>query len=382
MQHDETADNITPLIIRDIVVVAYGSKSDVPAGEYSPPGKYGGNEIDENETPDALIERLYKHIEGLVSVASEQHRNENCVEDRSQLDSSAKNNITRLVTNEFCFYTKHPLTIPQFQALQNKIADLAKKQPENLHLMLATFAVMTPDNKVMNVVANIACGQNPSMHFAVKNIPSSHDPVYKVKEQSNPDQLLILENINKKTDPDISNIEPMIINNQKHYFSYNNIFECTSAGGIRFYSCSEICLDHNFGVAKQNLENEILTAIDKAAKAKDFKLIPEFFKLIPKFFSHVVVSNTTDLTPNNCIGEVTQADTNKHSQCKSNKYAKQGIAKAAARQTNENLTFGTPVNIIVTENSKCFERFEISNMAYYMEDYLTKAAYLGSKWSA
>jgi hypothetical protein len=41
----------------------------------------------------------------------------------------------------------------KFQVLQQKIADLARLQPENLRLVLGSFAVINADNKIMNVVA-------------------------------------------------------------------------------------------------------------------------------------------------------------------------------------------------------------------------------------
>lgn len=77
-----------------------------------------------------------------------------------------ENTITRVLTNEFLFYTKHLLTLNEFQILQQRIANLVKIIPENFHLILGSFAILTTDNKVMNVVPHIQSGKNPVIDFA------------------------------------------------------------------------------------------------------------------------------------------------------------------------------------------------------------------------
>ena len=90
--------------------------------------------------------------------------------------------ITRLSSNEFFFYTKEPLTLKEFEELQNKIAAKATTLPPGVHLILSSFAVKTDDDKVMSVTPHITCGKPPGFQFIVKNNTSSVDVRYKIPD--------------------------------------------------------------------------------------------------------------------------------------------------------------------------------------------------------
>lgn len=232
----------------------------------------------------------YDAISRLMKIASQQHRENNCEpDDNNRLKPGNENNITRVVTNEFLFYTQAPLTIAEFQNLQQKIADLAKQQPPNLHMVLGTFAVLTPDGKLMNVAAQVESGPNPKINLTVKNIPTSFDPAYYSSQSSSYHQTVDIRN-----GDNISNLG-IQIDGQHCPFSFNNIFHCVTAGGESFYSCIEICMDHQLGVAKKRLSSKL-----EAEMKQNIMLSTKC--------SHIVISNTTTIIENNLLGNVTHAD--------------------------------------------------------------------------
>lgn len=334
MQHQAQ----TPIVkIQDIVVVATRHKKRNPVGEFCDPTIFGGKKLKDTESADEVIDRLYNHIEELASYAAEKHRAMNCIANSNELKAYNRYNITRLVTNEFYFYTMKPLTLEQFASLQNKLFNLAKNFPDNLRLVLASFAVKTTDNKVMNVVAQIGCGKNPAFNFIVKNHSAKIDPIY-VETQGNTKVPLL--NIKSKND-NIS-LYQLNINDKPHFFSFINIFECQTAGGLRFIECVDICLDHFNGVVKKNIDTLLLKVYPIAKQYNNFDLIPILY-------SHVVVSNISQLRPYNCLGVTTQADP---------KYSfitcKEGIAadppQSFKTATGKESTFGTPQEIFVTHS--------------------------------
>ena len=93
--------------------------------------------------------------------------------------------MTRLSTNEFFFYTKEPLTLKEFEELQNEIAAKAETLSPGVQLILGSFAVKTDDDKVMNVTPHITCGSPPYFQFIVKNYTSPIDVRYKIADVVN-----------------------------------------------------------------------------------------------------------------------------------------------------------------------------------------------------
>ncbi len=326
----QSAGTQTPVMIRDIVVTAHSPvvaayRSVPPTGEFGDSSLLGGYRAPEGEKTESVIKRLYAQIEGLTLSASKTHREDNCG-GGDTIEIGKENNITRLITNEFFFYTKKPLSIQEFQQLQQKIADLAAKQPENLHLILASFAVITPKGEVMNVAAHVECGQPPKLNFIVKNNPSGIDPVY--REETQPGQFVYRRNVSKAFST-ISNLT-VTVDAESRPFSFNNVFECKTAGGIPYLSCVDICLDHIVGVAKQNL-------LEMAAPYPAGTLC-----------SHIVVSNYTELTSEHCLSSsVTHADpVRSHINCK--KMAEIQSQTSSEQDMLKPQIFGTPARTIVT----------------------------------
>lgn len=154
----------------------------------------------------------------------------------------------------------------QFQNLQQRISDFAKVHPENLHFVLGSFAVLTPDNKVMNIVPQIQCGSAPIFHFIVKNSTTSIDPIY----QNHP------QNVSAEEGDDIADLK-ITIDNQECPLSFQNLHICKSANQIEFISGIDICADT--GLTAMRIKNK-----------------KEAEEILPSLVSHIVVSNSLDMT--------------------------------------------------------------------------------------
>lgn len=218
--------------------------------------------------------------------ASNSHKNENFNSVTNELQPDKKNTITRLMTNEFFFYTQQPLSMEQFENLQQKIFEQAKKQPENLHIVLGSFAVLTPGGKVMNIVPHIECGQNPMFNFVVKNNPSCIDPAF--KHRPNVDINIHGENC--------LNALSININNDKRPLSFNSVFQCKTAGDAELHVCMDICNDHAYATASKALNKKL----DNASTENP--------KHMPTQCSHIVLSNSIKVKKENSVGDVAQAD--------------------------------------------------------------------------
>lgn len=318
---DELKTQQTPLIIRNIVVTT-DNNADY-CGEFKEP-TLGKTSLADAKKIYTQVQRLYAQIEKFIEFSSKIHSKNNCHLDGSLQDSKL-NNITRLITSEFFFYTQEPLSFSEFNLLQNKIAKLAERQTLNLHLALGSFAVRTPTDEIMNVVAYVECGPQPKFHFLVKNNPSTVDPLYK---DIDGDDINPLRYIDKSDD--ISSYY-LLIQGKQHFFTFDTVFLSHSAGGIAFYNCTDICLDHIYGSAKNNLDKKLLESINIAEENTEIEPFPVYS-------SHMLISKTIGKIPKNSLGRVTQADP-KQSQHNGK------IDTTAETELNPPL-FGNPIKVV------------------------------------
>lgn len=274
-----------PVVIQDIVIVSKAlPRSPVPAGEF------GDMRADE---PSQAI-RLFALIKNIVERTAFKHRLRHC-DSQNQLKPDKKNHITRAITNEFFFYTKTPLSIKEFEHLQEKIFKLAQQQPENLYCILSSFAVKTPENTLMNVVVHLECGKKPKIQYIVKNYPSVLDPTYIEKSK---DGSVALKNVNARTH-DLSNYQ-MVIDNEKYSFSYDSIVECKTNGGEGFFVSINICQDYLLTVPAKQLGKKIEMMIAQLTQGTRSEPIPTRY-------SRVITSDVTSLLPED-NSQVTHAD--------------------------------------------------------------------------
>ena len=299
----------SPVIIQDIVVVAPKTEKDKPP----PTGEFGTilnlAELMAPENHKKLAQfklnqedRLYSTIESLVQHVADRHRQ-----------------------------------------LKARITSLAEKNPENLHLILSSFAVITPDKKVMDVVAHVQCGKNPKLSFIVKNNTADSAPKYSdysVSTDAKITRKKLFSNVDindKETKPDLYEM----INGVKHHFSYNNIIECMTAGSVPFFTAIDICLDHEFEMAKNNA-NKLIDNIHESY----LRGAPSRF--ISLLVSYVVTSNYIDVKNKRGLGVITQADP-----IQSLKECKEQTEKSPPKEIKP--SFGQPLISIETSPLQCGE---------------------------
>lgn len=336
---------MTAPVIRDVVVVGTTRVVDVtkqeadgklvttkqtiiPKGEFEFSLVFDGHDPDVQESPDSVVDRLYRRIQEIVPDAAMQHKADNYDDDEKTLLPDKRNNITRLITNEFFFYTKRPLTLAQFQQLMQKMAAWAAIQPENLHLILASFAVQTGAG-VMNIVPVIQCGPAAKINFVAKSNPSDVDPVY--TETAGSKRMLF--NVSKAID--ISKIE-ITINGKPHPISFDNIIACKTAEETTIHYVIDICLDHSAGVGMINFLEKLPHQIGRDGV----------------YYSSVVVSGITPTQLTKSVTTATHADPWYSETCT----CKEGVAVKEKVPSiyfgGYKPTFGTPETLHVLEPTR------------------------------
>ncbi|KTD31682.1 hypothetical protein Lmor_2558 [Legionella moravica] len=226
-----------------------------------------------------MVERLERSIHELMDDAESSYQDNCRISGTSDVDPDY---VMRLSTNEFFFYTKEPLTLTEFEALQNKISEKAKTCSPGVQLILGSFAVQTDDGKVMNVIPHITCGNTPNVQLIVKSNTSTLDVRYKIPDgRGDTNTLPVLD----KTQPDVT-MPQIMINGVATEFSFNNIVRCKTPGGSPFLTAVDVCLDHVRGVARSNY----------------FDLVKKNPELTKQPVSHVVVSNCVRINAKQSIG--------------------------------------------------------------------------------
>lgn len=265
------------VVIQDKAVIAFITAGN-PVGE----ALRGGDPVPispmTTSERQSMVQRLEDSISELMDDAQKSYQ-ANCHKPgTTDIDPDY---IMRLSTNEFFFYTKEPLTLKEFEQLQNKIAEKAKTMSPGVQLILGSFGVKTDDGKVMNVTPHITCGPSPDFHFVVKNYTSPIDVRYKIPDGTGSTNTLPVLDKSKPSSP----MPQIMVNGTPKEFTFNNVIPCKTPGGTPFITAIDICLDHAYGVAKKNY-----TALAKKDPA-----------ILKQPISHVVVSNCIDLKKENSI---------------------------------------------------------------------------------
>jgi hypothetical protein len=166
-----------PIKITDIMVAPFAPKT---TGNYLGEFAISGTNTNEAHQGD-LKTRIGDHIEHLALMANKEHEKANFTENSGKftINTGSENNVTRLSTHEFSFYPKdRPLMLDEYRELLGRIRKIAENCHENLHLLLASFPVKWPDNKVYNIVVHVQCGKEPVLSPFAKSVPSSIDALY------------------------------------------------------------------------------------------------------------------------------------------------------------------------------------------------------------
>jgi len=267
--------------------------------------------------------RLIDHINLLATIADTYHE-----KSHFQLNSpntfikGDKNKIVRLISHEFALYpADKPLTMEAFNELITEIEAIAKTKHENLQLVLATIPIMDNEKQTYNVVINIECGPEPKIHYFAKRFISGLDLQYdetvnigyqriesdkaalekiysqltELKKQENEgkkiDKKLFVEleqkakNLAEPLKERVSQPVGILLSDHKEHpnITYGGITESETAGGAKYISAINICLDAIGG--KDTLEKEATKTLQCYIDNKDKN------SLLPTQFSQIVVSN-------------------------------------------------------------------------------------------
>lgn len=220
--------------------------------------------------------RLQDHINVLANIAARTHERYNChlqssVSSKFEIKSDCQNNITRIATSEFSFYTPNPLTLHQLANFIEGLESLAKNYYPNIHLLLSSFAVVTDDKTVLNLCLYVQCGETPIITCYTKSVASPIDVTFaktKLFEQRSKPFL-------KPRQFTAEMSSGLVISNQ-------GIIEVVTLGGARFTLAIDICLEHYYGHAQQILSAEL----------KHPHLNTSF---LAHHFDHMVTSNFIDM---------------------------------------------------------------------------------------
>jgi hypothetical protein len=148
---------------------------------------------------------------------------------------------------EFSLYPKEPLTLEVFNEFIAYLEKMASTFHENLYLVLSSVPVVHGQNEVTNHIIHIQCGPLPKIDVLTKINPADEDPNY-----SNTSNRSYSRTENTKERGAAS----ILLTNKTDKLSplnYQPIIDCVTAGGARFTSLLEICLDHKYREAAKAL---------------------------------------------------------------------------------------------------------------------------------
>ncbi len=279
-----------PIQIQEIVFTAIPMFNAERHVLLNPTGEFDASQLGRYHASGDALRRITIHISSVMDTASEQHQRENYIKGTAIAHAGTENNITRAITNEFLYFTKEPLTLRQFESLMQTTLDKAKSMPDNIYIALGTFAVETPDHKVMNVLPHITCGHDPHLHLIVKNHPSVLDPQYSRKDPRT-QAVTPLPYTSAKGGDRVHELS-ITVNSQKHAFSYNSAIRCQTTGGQWFYACYDICADHYQRVAVTSLHERVVTEL------KEQRVEGKTSDLVTRCIHTIVSNHVASLTEN------------------------------------------------------------------------------------
>lgn len=226
---------------------------------------------EEKKRSGPIQKKLVDHISLLASIVNKYHQEINCLkkEDGSyEIKPAHFNHVTRILLHEFFFYTSEPFSYENFLLLIEDIHKIAKRQLDNVHLVLSSFAVKTPDNKLLNMVLYVECGLEPKIHTFCKSTASIVDMKYKNISLFNQQESKFEKPIKHTA---FTGLET------GNAISNNNVFIVKTFGGAECVIAIDICSDHEWGQGKQLFET-MLTQADT--------------RIVPENIDHILVSNS------------------------------------------------------------------------------------------
>jgi hypothetical protein len=245
-----------------------------PTGEAANAGNRGAAQTaaEREDTTKRLIDRACELVKKALASSP------------PQPSTPTTTNITRVSTPEFFFYTEEPLSIKEFESVVDRMEKSVTTRPD-ANLVLGSFAVQTPSGQVMNVTPHITGGETPRTQLIVKSYTSPIDVLYERPASIGPPgKFPALDGQSTASLPPGIRTEA-----GESSFTFNNLVHRDTPDGARCITAVDICLDHFFHVALDNL-----------------KALPEASQDSP--VSHMLVSCTLKPIPSHSIGEIVHAD--------------------------------------------------------------------------
>lgn len=292
--------------------------------------------------------RLIDHIESLAHIANEYHQKYYCDKKKDNsyaIKADCSNKITRILLNEFSLYTAQPLSMHDYSLLLDAVHTIASNQQQNVHLLLSSIAVITDDNKILNMSLYVQCGKEPKIETVCKTLTTNVDVTYKATTNFT------------QQDGTAGVPKHFIATEQGKTISGNTVFPVKTAGGAEYMQAVDVCVAHTAAQSKKFVEQ--LFASDEA-------------KLIPNQVDHIVTSNSVELRQNAAIspyivqidprekhfttpmindGRVTNADLRKG---KKNKYVAMSMDRMWGGEiVVRNPPHGSDYEVVVSEERRC-----------------------------
>lgn len=241
------------------------------------------------------IPRLIKQIEFIAELAKQIHLN-------AGRDKQI-NVITRIVSNEFSYYTKYkPLNTDQYNKLIEAVYHIAKKLPPNIHLVIATLPVLWTNEVLHNVGLYVQSPRKkdckPHLHHFDKKRPHFKDPRYfKSQNETYP---LYREAHGVEEDYYNTNFSPDLV--------LSNAFIATKDIN-QYYGAIRFKIAKKYAVATNEVCYEHLLAFGISDTKGLFQRLRDAGKVIPTSGIHTLASNTVTVHKNNMISDTfTHAD--------------------------------------------------------------------------
>lgn len=190
------------------------------------------------------VYRLMRYIDLLATMTNTYHQTYYCEkksDDGYQIKEDCLNKITRLSTHEFSLYTKDPLNGAEFSSLIDAVYQIAKRQHSNVHLLLSSFAVLTNDNKILNVSLYVQCGSDPVIETFCKGRASPFDVSF-----SDQEQYKYVSNFSQQDDSETVRVSAFVApeSNQTELITNHTVFLVKTSGGGCYVQCIDVCFDH------------------------------------------------------------------------------------------------------------------------------------------
>lgn len=306
------------------------------------------------ESGDSVVNRMAAHVKEVADEALKIHLQHNFIisddisgESKPILIEDNENNITRLSFQEFHFYPyeqRGPLSMNDFNLFIELIDNYASTLPVNFHMLIATLPVVDEYKRVYNMCVYVQSGTPTKIHAFAKNMPSPFDLEYAGTMTSlltgGSQEISLIKEVTTKhhtratKEKLVSDQLPDLLLTTKTHadlaINYDGTIHCSTAGGEQFTTIVDICLDHAYGVGFSRFNS----SIKRLAEEKSFP--------IPRLMSHMVTSNTIDLSKQFIFGRFTA-----HADAKSPtvKDAFSVMTEDPAVIPLNNTTFGGKINL-------------------------------------